>query len=180
MFGIGPSYVFMLRHRLPFCLMQSGARPWISAMATNLFIAVFFLAMIWALGIKAFLLVHLPIVAIGASLGVWLFFVQHQFEDAYWAEAQNWSFQKAALYGSSYYDLPKPLAWLTAYIGIHHIHHLYSRIPFYRLPQLLRDHPELKGLRRITLWDSLRLPRFKLWDTERRRLVTFADTKTPG
>ncbi len=125
--------------------------------------------MIWLVGAGPFLLVHLPIVALAASLGVWLFYVQHQFEETFWVEAQDWSHQDAALYGSSYYDLPPVLSWLTANIGVHHVHHLYSRIPYYRLPQLIKDYPELAEVRRITLRESFRTVRLKLWDAKERR-----------
>ncbi len=93
---------------------------------------------------QAFLLVHLPIMLLAASLGVWLFYVQHQFEQTSWNESTSWDLHDAALHGSSHYDLPPVLRWFTANIGIHHVHHLCSRIPYYRLPGVLRDHPELR------------------------------------
>ena len=173
MFGIGPSFVFMLQQRLPVGLMHAGWRPWASAMTTNLSIAVLFAIMMWLLGVGPFLLVHLPIVAIAATIGVFLFYIQHQFEDTFWEESDKWSHQDAALYGSSYLDLPKALAWVTANIGIHHIHHLYSRVPYYRLPELIRDYPELRDVRRITLWKSFGLIKLKLWDSDRKRLISF-------
>ncbi|MEW5962863.1 MAG: fatty acid desaturase [Pseudomonadota bacterium] len=177
MFGIGPSYVFMLKHRLPFGYMLAGWRPWISAMGTNLGIVVVSAGVIWLVGIESFLKVQLPVAALASSIGVWLFYVQHQFEETVWAEAEGWSQHEAALYGSSHYDLPQPLAWLTANIGIHHVHHLYSRIPFYRLPQVLRDHPNLAGIHRITLRDSLACVKLKLWDEQRQRLVSFREAR---
>ena len=99
--------------------------------------------LIWFVGVSAFLLVHLPITLLAASMGVWLFYVQHQFEETFWAEETAWNVQEAALHGSSHYDLPGVLRWFTANIGVHHVHHLCSRIPYYRLPEVLRDHPEL-------------------------------------
>jgi omega-6 fatty acid desaturase (delta-12 desaturase) len=107
-------------------------------------------------------------------MGVWLFYVQHQFEDTYWAEDGTWTHADAALHGSSYYDLPIVLRWLTGNIGVHHVHHLSSRIPFYRLGQVVRDYPDLAGIRRITLWKSFSLVRLTLWDQEQRRLVPFS------
>lgn len=175
MFGIGPSYIFMLKHRLPFGFMRAGWRPWISAMATNLGIAVVSVAVIWLVGIDKFLMVQLPVVALAASLGVWLFYVQHQFEETVWAKSEIWNQHEAALYGSSHYDLPQPLKWMSANIGIHHVHHLYSRIPFYRLPEVLRDHPELAGIHRLTLAESLACVKLKLWDEARQRMVTFRE-----
>ncbi|MCG8434557.1 MAG: fatty acid desaturase, partial [Gammaproteobacteria bacterium] len=144
MFGIGPAYQFILQHRLPVGLMRSGWQPWISTMGTNLAIALFVTGMIWAVGVTPFLLVHLPIILLAASIGVWLFFVQHQFEETTWDRKSEWKWRSAALHGSSHYDLPGVLRWFTANIGIHHIHHLSSRVPYYRLPRVLRDHPELR------------------------------------
>jgi omega-6 fatty acid desaturase (delta-12 desaturase) len=144
-------------------------------MATNAAIALAVAVMIWLVGIGPFLLVHLPIMLLAASMGVWLFYVQHQFEDVVWMRDDGWVQQEAALSGSSYYDLPGVLRWFTANIGIHHVHHLNSRIPYYRLPQVLRDHPELKKVGRLTLLESLRAVRLTLWCESRRKLVSFAD-----
>lgn len=175
MFAVGPAYLFILEQRLPLGMMRQGVKPWLSAMATNAGIVVFVAAMIWMVGWQAFLMVHLPIVVLAASIGVWLFYIQHQFEDTYWAEGDSWSHQEAALHGSSHYDLPKALSWVTGYIGIHHVHHLYSRIPFYRLPHVLRDFPELADVRRVTLWESFSYARLRLWDQVEKRLVPIAE-----
>jgi omega-6 fatty acid desaturase (delta-12 desaturase) len=177
MFGIGPTYLFVLRHRLPIGLMRAGWRPWISVMATNLGIAATVAVLIWLIGIGAFLLVHLPIMLLAASIGVWLFYVQHQFEDTSWDNDAQWSIQDAALHGSSFYDLPAVLRWFTANIGMHHVHHLSSRIPYYRLPRALRDHPELRTTSRLTLLESFRCVRLVLWDEKRRRLVSFREAR---
>jgi omega-6 fatty acid desaturase (delta-12 desaturase) len=177
MFGIGAAYLFLLQHRLPFYQMRMGWRPWVSTMATNTAIAVAVVVMIWLVGIGPFLLVHLPIMLLAASIGVWLFYVQHQFEGVQWARADSWVPQDAALAGSSYYDLPGVLRWFTANIGIHHVHHLNSRIPYYRLPQVLRDHPELKKVGRLTVLESLRGVRLTLWCERRRKLISFADLR---
>ena len=126
--------------------MHSGWRPWASAMTTNLSIALIAAGLAWLVGIEAFLLVHLPIVLLASTIGVWLFYVQHQFEHTAWETDAEWDLHGAALYGSSHYDLPALLRWFTANIGVHHVHHLCSRIPYYRLPQVLRDHPELRDL----------------------------------
>jgi len=178
MFGLGPAYLFLLQHRLPIGLMRgNGWRPWISTMATNLTIAGVAGLLIWLIGIKAFLLVHLPVLLVAASIGVWLFYVQHQFENTVWATDGAWDHQDAALHGSSYYDLPVFLRWFTANIGMHHVHHLSSRIPFYRLPRVLRDHPELRDVGRLTLFQSLRCVRLALWDDTKRRLVSFREAR---
>jgi omega-6 fatty acid desaturase (delta-12 desaturase) len=167
--------MFLVQHRLPVGFMRGGWQPWVSAMATNLAIAVVVATLVWFIGIKAFLLVHLPIMLLAATAGVWLFYVQHQFEHTTWEREKQWSRQQAALHGSSHYDLPEPLRWFTANIGIHHVHHLSSRIPFYRLPRVLRDHPELLDVSHITLLQSFRCVRLVLWDEAQRRLVSFRE-----
>jgi acyl-lipid omega-6 desaturase (Delta-12 desaturase) len=177
MFGFGPAYLFLLQHRLPVGLMRSGWQPWISTQATNAAIALIALVLIWLIGVKAFFLVHLPIILLAAIFGVWLFYVQHQFEDTFWNENRGWDLHEAALHGSSHYDLPLPLRWFTANIGIHHVHHLHSRIPYYRLPRVLRDHPELREIGRLTLLESFRCVRLVLWDEAQRRLVSFREAR---
>jgi omega-6 fatty acid desaturase (delta-12 desaturase) len=117
--------------------------------------------------------VHLPVMLLAASVGVWLFYVQHQFEQTTWADGKDWNLHKAALHGSSHYALPGILRWFTANIGVHHVHHLCSRIPYYRLPTVLRDHPELRSIARLTLSQSFRCVRLVLWDERQRRLVSF-------
>ena len=119
----------MLKHRLPVELMDGGKDVWISAMATNLAIAGVVLGMGWAVGFGDFLLVQLPITLLASSIGVWLFYVQHQFEDTYWEREPDWSFHAGALQGSTIFDLPAPLRWFTANIGIHHVHHLVEPDP---------------------------------------------------
>jgi acyl-lipid omega-6 desaturase (Delta-12 desaturase) len=178
--GVGPAYLFFLQQRLPVGLMRAGWQPWLSTMATNLAIALIVAALAWLIGIKAFLFVHLPIMMLAATIGVWLFYVQHQFEHTTWDEAGEWSLHEAALYGSSHYDLPGWLAWFTANIGVHHVHHLCSRIPYYRLPQVLRDHPEFRDVSRVTLRESLGCMRLVLWDETQRRLVTFREAAASG
>lgn len=177
MFGVGPAYVFLLQNRLPFGLMRSGLQYWISAMATNAAIAGLVCLGIYAMGVGPFLLVHLPIVLLASSIGIWLFYVQHQFEDTFWAETDSWKLQDAALYGSSHYDLPPVLRWMTANIGVHHVHHLYSKIPFYKLHRVLRDYPELANIRRLTLGESIACIGFTLWDEKQRRLVSFREAR---
>jgi omega-6 fatty acid desaturase (delta-12 desaturase) len=175
MFCIGPAYLFLLQHRFPVGLLGGGWQPWLSTMATNVAIAAVIALLIWFIGLGPFLLVELPIILLAGSIGVWLFYVQHQFEKTFWARDGEWTFQEAALHGSSYYDLPGVLRWFTANIGVHHVHHLCSRIPFYRLPRALRDHPELCGVSRLTLLQSFRCVRLVLWDESRRRLISFRE-----
>ncbi len=175
MFGIGPAYLFILQNRLPFGLMRRGWQPWISTMATNAAIALAVAGLMWAIGVGPFLLVHLPTVIVAASIGVWLFYVQHQFEETAWEDGRAWSMHEAALHGSSHYDLPAVLRWFSANIGVHHIHHLSSRIPYYRLGDVLRDNPDLRGVSRLTLGESLSCVRLVLWDEAERRLISFRE-----
>jgi len=177
MFGIGPAYLFLVQHRLPIGRMHREWAPWVSTMATNAGIALLAAVVIWLIGVRPFLMVHLPVTLLAASIGVWLFYVQHQFENTYWADNPSWTFHDAALHGSSYYDLPHLLRWFTANIGLHHVHHLSSRIPYYRLPRVLRDHPELKDVGRLTLFQSLSCVRLMLWDEECRRLVSLRELR---
>jgi len=175
MFGIGPAFLFLLKQRLPFGMMRSGALPWVSTMATNVAVTVLTALLIWSVGIIPFLLIHLSIVLIAGSAGVWLFYVQHQFEDTHWSRPPDWAFPYAAMHGASHYDLPRPLRWMSGNIGMHHIHHLSSRVPFYRLPEVLRDHPELADVGRISIRDSLACVKFVLWDEKRQRLISFEE-----
>jgi len=178
LFGIGPAYLFILRQRLPFGPMGDGWMPWVSTMATNGAIALVVAGMMLWIGVGPFLLVHLPIAMLGGAIGVWLFYVQHQFEHTTWSDERNWSFSAAALYGSSHYDLPIVLRWFTANIGMHHVHHLCSRIPFYRLPLVLRRNPDLANVGRLTLSQSFGCVRLVLWDEATRRLITFRELRT--
>ena len=176
MFGLGPAYIFFLENRLPFGSMRKGWMPWISTTSTNLGIAACVGLAIWAFGVQTLLMTYVATALIAASAGVWLFFVQHQFDPAHWVHEERWSAGEAAL-GSSYYALPPPLSWFTGNIGVHHVHHLSSRIPFYRLPEVLRDYPSLRGLNRVNLVQSLGFPRLALWDEARQRLVSFKDVE---
>lgn len=175
MFGLGPSYVFLLRHRLPIGSMKNGWTPWVSTLATNVGIVLVSAAIIYATSWKMFLLIQIPIVVLGATIGMWLFYVQHQFDETHWDRNTEWQRDTAALHGSSFYDLPKPLMWISGNIGIHHVHHLSSRIPFHKLPQVIKDYPELKEVGRLTLWESFKAVKLTLWDEERRELVSFRD-----
>lgn len=175
LFGIGPAYLFILRHRLPIGLMREGAQYWISAIATNLVLAAILGGLIYLFGLGTTLLVVIPTLLIAASTGVWLFYIQHQFEETHWKEGADWSFHEAAIQGSSHLELPQPLRWFTGNIGIHHVHHLASRIPFYRLPEVLVDHPDLREVNRFTAAQTLRPLLLTLWDEDQRRLVSFRE-----
>ena len=129
-------------------------------------------------GLMPILLIFVPSTLLAATAGVWLFYVQHQFEETNWDHEEDWDLHDAALHGSSHYVLPSVLQWLSANIGIHHVHHLYSRIPFYRLPEVLRDHAELATGNQMTIRESLQNARLHLWDEKARKLVTFAQAKS--
>jgi omega-6 fatty acid desaturase (delta-12 desaturase) len=178
--GLGPSYLFFLQNRVPVGLMRAGARYWISAMGTNIAIAAAIAAIAYFGGPAVLLTVFLPMTVIAASIGVWMFYVQHQFEETNWDHEPAWQLHDAALHGSSHYVLPGVLRWLTANIGVHHVHHLQSRVPFYRLPEILRDHPELAESQRLTIRDSVSALRLHLWDEQSRRLVSFAEARALG
>ena len=174
MFGVGPAYLFLLQHRVPAGLMREGWKPWLSAMSTTAGAALVIALMMWLIGPTAFVMIHAPIFLIAGSIGVWMFFVQHQFDGTHWARGADWSLPEAALHGASYYVLPPVLRWLTGNIGIHHIHHLASRIPFYRLNEVLRDRPELARVGRVTMWESLGCVKYALWDESAQKLISFA------
>ena len=177
MFGIGPAYVFFLHNRLPIGAMKNGVKPWASALLTNLGVAIVYGALIWAVGWKIFVLIQIPTVLVGASIGVWMFYVQHQFDETHWSRTGEWDRENAALQGSSYYDLPKWLMWVTGNIGVHHVHHLSARIPFYQLPRILKAHPELKSVGRLTFIQSLKCVKLALWNEAEQRMVSFRMAK---
>lgn len=173
--GVGPAYLFLVRHRLPIGLMTAGSKYWVSAIATNIATAMILGCLIFLFGVVTTAMVVIPTLLIAASAGVWLFYIQHQFEEAHWDKRANWSFHDAALRGSSYLDLAQPLRWFTGNIGIHHVHHLVSRIPFYRLPEVLGAFPELREVNRFTVSQTLRPLMLALWDEDQRRLITFRE-----
>ena len=170
----GPIYQFAIKHRLPLDIPRDWKREWASVHWTNLFIALSVAAGWWLVGLDRFLLVQVPISFIATSFGIWLFYVQHQFEDTYWRDKTEWEFHEAGLQGSSFYDLPKLMHWFTGNIGFHHIHHLASRIPNYHLPACFREVAELRHVTRLKLIESIKCARLALWDEAEQRLVGFA------
>jgi omega-6 fatty acid desaturase (delta-12 desaturase) len=179
MFGIGPIVALLVGPRL----VARGARPRLrrSVIATNIALAVAIGALCWVIGWRDYLLVQGPTIMLAGGVGIWLFYVQHQFEDAYWQGTDSWSYANAALRGSSYLKLPRTLQFFSGNIGLHHVHHLSARIPNYNLQRAHDENPMFHDVPTLSLWDGLRAVRLKLWDEERGRLVTFAqatDTAT--
>jgi len=174
MFVIGPTYQFLLRHRVPATSQATDKASWISAIGTNVALVAVAVVMALTVGAGPFLLGYLPVIMVASSIGVWLFYIQHQYEDAHWDKEPAWNVHDAAFHGSSFYDLPKPLHWLTAYIGFHHIHHLSTKVPNYRLAKCHRENPEFWQATRLTIRSSLACWKLALWDEDRRKLVPFA------
>ncbi|GGF37668.1 hypothetical protein GCM10011611_50190 [Aliidongia dinghuensis] len=177
MFGVGPTYQFLIRHRIPDGHPRRQFREWCSVFGTNAAIAAVVGAAALTIGLKPLLLGYLPVILLAATIGMWLFYVQHQFEDTYWETSARWNYQAAALEGCSFYDLPSVLHWMTGYIGFHHIHHLSSRVPNYRLRECHERNPELHAAKRVTLRDSLKCTRLALWDEDARKLVGFGQAR---
>jgi len=177
LFGVGPAFQFLILQRLPLNAPPTTRAGWLSVLGTNVAIAAVVTAMILMLGAKRFLLIQVPITLIASSLGVWLFYIQHQYEETYWRRKSEWVYADAALQGSSWYDLGRVLQWFSGNIGLHHIHHLNSKIPNYRLQSCLDGNPELKNVTRLTLLTSLKCARLALWDEQERKLVRFSALK---
>ncbi len=175
MFGIGPIWSLVIQPRL--LPKRGSAAHRHSVMLTNAAIAVTVLAVCFAIGWQAFLLIQLPMVMIAGSAGVWLFFVQHQFEDVYWESGERWSYADAALQGSSYLKLPQPLQFFTGNIGLHHVHHLNARVPNYNLQAAHDGLPVFADVPVLTMRESFRCSRLKLIDERTGRLLTFKQAR---
>lgn len=176
MFGLGPIYVFLLKNRFN----RKGARTKErnNTYLTNVIIVALIAIFCWAIGWQTFLLVQGTIFMISGSAGIWLFYVQHTFEDSYFEEDKEWEYVKAAVEGSSFYKLPKIMQFLTGNIGFHHVHHLSPRVPNYKLEEAHKNTPPLQNVPTITLTTSLRSLRFRLWDEKNKNFVTFKDIKS--
>jgi omega-6 fatty acid desaturase (delta-12 desaturase) len=145
--------------------------------ATNVALAVIIVGLCRLVGWQSYLLVQMPTALLAGSVGVWLFYVQHQFEEAYWEDAGEWTYADAALRGSSHLRLPKVLQFFTSNIGLHHVHHLNARIPNYNLQRAHDENEIFRGVPTLTMWDGFRAVRLKLWDEDRGRLVSFAEVR---
>jgi len=177
LFGIGPAWLFLIRQRYSTANPKPQLRDWSSIIGTNLGLLAILAVLGWTIGPLPLLLGWLPVTLLAAASGVWLFYVQHQFEDAYWESASQWDFRKAALEGASFYDLPQVLHWVTGNIGFHHIHHLASRIPNYFLQDCHKSSPLFDAVPRLTLLASFQCARLALWDSDRRKLISFKQAR---
>ncbi len=175
MFGLGPIYLFFITNRLN----RKGAKrkERINMYLINVSIVAVYALLIWTIGWQAFLLVQLPILLVSGSLGIWLFYVQHTFEDSYFEDETEWDYVKAAVDGSSYYKLPKVLQWVTGNIGYHHVHHLSPRVPNYHLEKVHESTPPLQHATTITMGSSLKSIRFRLYDEKNKAFVSFKEIK---
>jgi omega-6 fatty acid desaturase (delta-12 desaturase) len=177
LFVVGPAYQFLILHRIPRGSPAKNRKTWLSIFGTNLALAIIAITVALSLGWRPLVIGYMPVMMLAGSIGIWLFYVQHQFEDTYWEGEQHWDFEVAAFEGCSFYDLPSFLHWLTGHIGFHHIHHFSSRIPSYRLRAAFEGIPALRRAKRLGLLESLKCARLTLWDEERRKLVRFADIR---
>ena len=175
MFGLGPTYAMVLQPRL----VPRSARPRIqrSIIATDVVLALVVGTLCWLVGWREFLMVQTPVLLLAGAAGVWLFYVQHQFEDTYWQSGGEWTYADAALKGSSYLKLPRVLQFFSGNIGLHHVHHLSAKVPNYNLQRAHDRNPIFHDVPTLSLGDGLRAVRLKLWDEGRGRLVTFAEAR---
>ena len=177
LFVIGATLLFVALYRVPLSRAKAMNKVRSSVYWTDLALVVIIGVLIWLIGWQAVLLVEAPIIIIAATAGAWLFFVQHQFEDAYWAGDDSWDYTLAALQGSSYYKLPKILQWFTGNIGFHHIHHLSPRIPNYQLQKCHDENPMFQDTVVLTLQSSLKSTFLSLWDEDQKKLISFNQLK---
>jgi acyl-lipid omega-6 desaturase (Delta-12 desaturase) len=175
MFGLGPIFAMIIGPRVPTPSQRPRFRH--SVIGTDIALVAVIGALVLLIGWEPFLLVWAPAAVMAGAVGIWLFYVQHQFEDAYWQGAERWSYGDAALRGSSYLKLPRLLQFFTGNIGLHHVHHLNARIPNYNLQRAHNESPLLHDVPILSLWDGLRAVRLKLWDEQRGKLVTFAQAR---
>ncbi len=175
MFVLGPLYLFLVTNRLNRKDARKKERR--NTYLTNLSIIAIIALLVWAIGWTSFLIVQLPIVFVAGSLGIWLFYVQHQFEDSYFEDEAEWDYVKAAIDGSSFYKLPRILQWITGNIGYHHVHHLSPKVPNYNLEQVHEKTPSLQQATTITVKSSLKSIRFRLYDEKSKSFVHFKEIK---
>lgn len=175
LFGLGPIFLFAVLHRVPAKTARPRERREVHLMTVA--VTLMAIGMSQLFGWRDYLILQAIILMVGGCAGLWMFYVQHQFEDVYWEKDAHWNHNRAALEGSSYYQLPRILQWFSGNIGFHHIHHLNSRIPNYNLEQAYLACPEFQNVQPITLWSSLKTIRLRLWDTRTRRMIGFRELR---
>jgi omega-6 fatty acid desaturase (delta-12 desaturase) len=176
LFVLAPVFLFLIKHRVP--KANANRRERYSVYWMNLAILGVAVALSAVFGIKAYVLIQLTALMVAGSAGVWLFYVQHQFEGVYWERRDEWDYATAALQGSSFYKLPRVLQWFSGNIGFHHIHHLSPRIPNYNLEKCHRADPVFQTVKPVTLFSSFKALTFRLWDEQRRKLISYRDLRT--
>lgn len=172
---VAPLALFLVYQRFPSSNAKGKDRA--SVMWMNLAVTLMVAGGCWLFGWQAYLMMQLPVTLVAGAAGIWMFYVQHQYEDTYWERRDEWDYTTAALEGSSFYKLPKILQWFTGNIGFHHIHHLSSRIPNYNLEKCHHSHPMFSQVKPITLLSSLRCASLRLWDEQSKRLVGYDHLK---
>ncbi|SEM54899.1 fatty acid desaturase [Paenibacillus sp. OV219] len=178
MFLIGPIAVFLLKNR--FNRKTAKRKERLNTFITNASVIALYAVLTWVVGWEALLMIQGPAFLISGLLGVWLFYVQHQFEDSYYEKDEEWSFVQAAIDGSSYYKLPKPLQWITGNIGFHHVHHLCPKVPNYNLEKAHHASPPLQKVTTVTLGTSFKSIHYHLWDETNHSFVSFRDLRNIG
>jgi len=176
LFVIGPLYLFIVRQRFPSA--EANRRERESVHWMNLAILGMAAMLSWIFGIRAYVLIQLTVMMVAGGVGVWMFYVQHQFEGVYWERGDDWDYTAAALQGSSFYKLPKILQWFSGNIGFHHIHHLSPRIPNYNLERCHKADPLFQNVKPVTLFSSMKSFTFRLWDEQRKKLVGYRHLRT--
>jgi len=171
MFAVGAFFVFLVDYR--FAPKWVTAKERTSIRRMNVILLLMLVGVHFTIGIPTLLMLQLPVIALSAAGGAWLFYVQHQYEGVYWARKDEWDFVAASLDGSSYFKLPAVLQWFTGNIGFHHIHHLSSKIPNYNLPRCHRENPVFQKVRQITFFSSFQCLKYRFWDEERSELVGY-------
>ncbi len=177
LFGIGPTLLFMWKFRFPLSGQERDVKAWISVLSTNVMIGGGLTLFMLAFGALQVLMIWAPVVILAATIGIWLFYVQHQFENVYWRKQKEWDFHEAAIEGCSFYDLPRWLHWMTGYIGYHHVHHLASRVPNYRLRDCHLAIQDFQKVAKLGIWESFATVKLALIDEDNQRMIGFRDLR---
>ena len=176
MLGLGPITYFLISQR--FWLKKASVKQIVSVMLANLFLVLIVCVSYFTIGLSTYLVIQAPIILIAGAMGIWLFYIQHQFEGVYWARQKDWNPTRAALEGSSFYKLPRILQWISGNIGFHHIHHIRPQIPNYHLEKCYNEYPEFQSVRPITLRNSVSSLFLNLWDEQQGKLISFRMLKS--